>query len=73
MKQTHVVHKIPCNTCNKRYLGQTSQHIQERINAPKNAKTTNTGPNKHKIGTNHDNYQTSIILDNPQNIFKRNV
>nr|CAI5854710.1 unnamed protein product [Callosobruchus analis] len=34
-KMTHIVYKIPCNNCNSSYIGQTSQHLENRIKGHK--------------------------------------
>ena len=74
MKQTHVVYKIPCNNCDKAYIGQTSQYLQERLKAHKYAKTASTALTKHKLETYHDfNYHETSILTVEHNSFKRNI
>ena len=74
MKQTHVIYKIPCNDCEKQYIGQTSQYLQERVKAHKYAKTASTSLNKHKTETNHTfNYDRTSILGFEHNTYKRNI
>ena len=74
MKQTHAIYKIPCTNCDKVYIGQTSQYLQERIKAHKYSKTAATALNKHKIDTGHNfNYEDTQILDTEQHTYKRNI
>lgn len=74
MKTTHTVYKVPCRDCNKNYIGQTTQYLQERLKAHKYAKTANTALNKHKSTTGHDfDYNKATILDTEQNTFKRTI
>lgn len=74
MKQTHIVYKIPCEDCNKVYIGQSLQYLQERIKAHKYAKNASTALTKHKVETDHTfNYQNTSILAIEHNTFKRNI
>ena len=74
MKQTHVIYKIPCNDCDGKYIGQTSQYLQERIKAHKYAKTASTALTKHKTETDHKfNFQDTSILAFEHNNFKRSI
>lgn len=74
MKKTHVIYKIPCNNCNKKYIGQTAQYLQERIKAHKYTKSASTALNKHKTETGHTfNYHETSILGTEQNTYKRNI
>ena len=74
MKKTHVIYKIPCNDCNMKYIGQTSQYLQERIKAHKYAKSASTALNKHKTDTNHTfNYDETSILGIEHHSYKRNI
>lgn len=61
-KQTHVVYRIPCKDCDKLYIGQTTQHLDERLNGHKFQKNV-TALKKHIHNTGHsfDFDQTSIL------------
>ena len=74
MKQTHTVYEIPCIDCNKVYIGQTCQYLQERIKAHKYSKTAATALNKHKIDTGHNfKYEDTKILSIEQHTYKRSI
>ena len=74
MKKTHVIYKIPCNNCNRTYIGQTSQYLQERIKGHKYTKSASTALNKHKIETDHNfNYHETSILGIEHHTYKRNI
>lgn len=74
MKQTHLVYKIPCLDCNSFYIGQTIQHLGERIKAHKYAKSASTALTKHKEETGHNfNFPETSILVSEKNTFKRSI
>src|SRR3978361_961310 len=69
-----ILYKIPCNSCDGKYIGQTSQYLQERIKAHKYAKTASTALTRHKTETDHNfNFQYTSILASEHNNFKRNI
>lgn len=48
MDTPNVVYRIPCNNCNKIYIGQTKQNLKKRMNNHKN------DCRKHNLLTNHN-------------------
>lgn len=74
LKQTHLIYEIPCNNCEGKYIGQTTQYLQERIKAHKYTKSASTALNKHKTETGHTfNYNEASILGFEHNNYKRNI
>lgn len=72
-KQTHTVYKIPCNNCDSVYIGQTSQHLSERLNGHKYSQNS-TALKKHSLNTGHKfNFNNTQILNKEQNTKSRNV
>ncbi|XP_044760307.1 uncharacterized protein LOC123317762 [Coccinella septempunctata] len=68
MKKSQVIYSVPCRDCDKQYIGQTSQRLQDRLNAHKYTKNASTALNKHKKTQKHDfNYEdTKILAIEPQ-------
>ena len=61
-KQTDVIYSIPCNDCDKIYIGQTTQHLSDRINGHKYAKNP-TALTNHRKNEKHDfDYNNTQIL-----------
>jgi hypothetical protein len=72
-KQTHVVYKIPCGGCNGIYIGQTQQHLNERINGHKFSNNT-TALKKHSSNNGHNfNFDQVTILKKENNNKARNI
>ena len=56
LKQNCVVYAIPCNTCDKVYIGETHRGLQTRLQEHKNDirfGRCNTGLSEHIINKNH--------------------
>jgi len=75
---SNVVYRIPCNLCNKSYIGQTSRYLKDRIREHKNdekkylLKTNPTALVQHKQDTGHNfNFENFTILDQQINYRKR--
>lgn len=72
-KQTHVVYKIPCTECNGVYIGQTMQHLSDRLNGHKYAKNV-TALKKHVVNTKHTfKFEETKILCKEKNNKTRNI
>lgn len=73
MKKSNVIYQIPCGDCNKVYIGQTSQYLNERLNGHKFQNNT-TALKKHAHDYKHKfNFDNTIILDNENNKKARNI
>lgn len=71
-QRTHIVYKIPCNSCNACYIGQTKQYLEKRLDQHKKSKENQTALATHKTNTGHDfNYNQTKILDTETNYKKR--
>lgn len=73
-KKSHVIYQIPCsnNNCNKVYIGQTSQHLENRIKTHKYTQNCSTALNKHEKSTKHKfDYDKTKILATEKNDKKR--
>lgn len=63
LQQTHIVYQIPCNNCNKVYIGQTQQHLSDRIKGHKYSNNL-TALKKHSNNNNHSfNFNNTKILN----------
>lgn len=72
-KKTHTVYKIPCHNCDKVYIGQTIQHLNDRINGHKFSNNI-TALKKHVTQTKHSfNYEETSILTTENNNKARNI
>lgn len=72
-KQTHIVYKIPCNDCQGVYIGQTQQHLEERIKAHKYAKNS-TALKKHTNQLSHTfDFNNVSVLQKEQNTRARGI
>lgn len=72
MKQTHTVYKVPCQNCDAVYIGQSIQHLNERLNGHKFAKNK-TALKKHVQITKHNfNFNDTKILNKEINNKSRN-
>ena len=74
LKKTHVIYQIPCSNCQKVYIGQTSQHLQNRLNGHKYDKKNVTALGKHESQFSHKfNFKETKILKTEPNQQKREV
>jgi len=72
MLQTHIVYQIPCKSCNSVYIGQTSQHLKDRINGHKYSNNI-TALKNHQINTDHCfDFDSVKIIDKEQKLTTRN-
>ena len=76
--RTHVVHKIPCNNCDKVYVGQTKRYLRQRISEHKNnykkPPKKHTALTQHMLDENHKfNFTGVKIVANEKNYKKRMV
>lgn len=72
-QQTHVVYKIPCNNCEEVYIGQTQQHLKERLKGHKYQNNL-TALKKHQLNTGHRfDFDNTSILNKEINYRARNV
>lgn len=72
-KQSNIIYQIPCNDCDKVYIGQTSQYLKERINGHKYQKN-NTALKKHANENKHKfNFDNTTILHKITSNKARNI
>jgi hypothetical protein len=72
LKKTHTIYKIPCTNCNKVYIGQTSQYLENRINGHKYDKRNKTALTRHELEFKHAfGFNNIEILKTEQNQQKR--
>ena len=72
LKQSHCVYEIPC-TCDRFYIGQTEQLLEERLKGHKYAKNV-TALKKHQDDTGHKfNFKDVKILRKETNYKARSV
>lgn len=75
-KKSNVVYSIPCCNCPKKYIGMTTQYLDNRLNGHKYQKNASTALHKHeknekhefdftktKILTQDNNYQKLVIKE----------
>lgn len=73
-KKTHVIYKIPCDNCDKVYIGQTSQHLEKRIQGHKYDKLNKTALTKHTQTMKHKfNFDKTEILATETHTKKREI
>ena len=53
LDNTHIVYKISCNNCPATYIGQTKQHLKDRLYQHEHYKTNKTAVTKHNEQTGH--------------------
>jgi len=77
LNECNVVYSIPCNDCDKSYIGETSQNLYKRMKQHEydvKNKKTNTGLASHVKEENHSmNINNVKILDKERNVTKRRV
>lgn len=72
-KQTHVVYEIPCQDCNKIYIGNSLQYLDARINGHKYSQNS-TALKKHTEQFKHTfDFANTSILKIERNNKKREV
>lgn len=75
LTKNNVVYRIPCNDCEKIYIGQTKRTLQQRITSHKsdtNRKITNCALAEHSINNNHSpNYDSISVLHSERILNKR--
>lgn len=72
-KQTHIVYKIPCKDCQSVYIGQTMQHLNDRLNGHKYSKNI-TALKKHINQTKHSfNFDNTKIINKEFNCRAREI
>ncbi|XP_044753754.1 uncharacterized protein LOC123313100 [Coccinella septempunctata] len=66
--KSHVIYSVTCKDCDKEYIGQSSQRLQDRQNAHKYTKNATTSLNKHKKTKKHNfnDEDTKILGIEPQ-------
>lgn len=76
--KSSIVYRIPCNVCDKSYIGQTSRYLKDRLREHKNdekkfrLKTNPTALVQHRQDTGHTfNFENTSILDRQENYKKR--
>jgi len=77
-KTSNLIYNIPCNDCEKSYIGQTKQHLESRLKQHKASTKKQTKDNsdtalaKHTFDTKHTfNYDNTKILHRENNFKKR--
>ncbi|KAH1014409.1 hypothetical protein HUJ04_003250 [Dendroctonus ponderosae] len=72
-RKSNVVYEIPCNNCDGKYIGQTSQLLKNRLNGHKDQENK-TALAKHIIETGHTfNYTETKVLKSEFNTRKRKL
>ena len=77
-QKENIIYSIPCDTCNKIYIGQTKRHLEKRIQEHK-LSIKNHHINKEKTAvvahyqeTGHIlNFDNTVILDREEQLYKR--
>lgn len=73
-KKSNVVYAIPCLNCPKKYIGMTTQLLNNRLNGHKYTKNASTALHKHESQTNHEfNFNETKILVQETNYQKLTV
>ena len=73
-KKSNVVYSIPCLNCPKKYIGMTTQYLENRINGHKYTKNASTALHKHEHATNHEfNFKNTKIIDKDKNYYKLSI
>lgn len=67
-KKSNLVYSIPCEDCNKQYIGQTSQRLHDGLNDYKCTKNAARDLNNHKKTKNYefDHKDTKILTTEPK-------
>lgn len=72
LQQSGVVYKIPCSNCDLSYIGQTKQHLFNRLNGHKYDKKEVTALHKHQREEDHTfNFEEVEILCREKRDFPR--
>ena len=73
--KSNVIYKIECSDCNKSYIGQTKNYLQNRLNKHKNdikRGLQKTALSSHAIENLHKfNFENTKILSQEENYNKR--
>ena len=77
-EERNVVYKVPCESCNKSYIGTTKQKLRERLNKHKSdlkLKNINNSFYQHQINTGHNPKfaDTSILYKENQYKSRMNI
>lgn len=68
LKNTHLIYEIPCNNCDKTYIGMTTQYLEKRLQGHKYNKHEITTLKKHTHDTKHNfNFNNTKILKKDNN------
>ena len=74
LDSTHIVYEITCNNCPAVYIGQTKQHLKDRLYQHEHYKTNKTAVTKHTEQTGHKfNFQKPKILAKETRIKPRRI
>lgn len=67
-KQSNLIYEIPCSDCERVYIGETSQHLEKRLNGHKFDKNEKTALKLHCSQANHQfNFDSCRILKKAEN------
>lgn len=73
-KKSNIIYEIPCLNCNQKYIGMTTQYLENRINGHKYTKNASTALHKHEKNNNHNfDFKNTKILDSDSNYSKLTV
>lgn len=70
-KKSNVIYSIPCLNCPKKYIGMTTQLLENRLKGHKYQKNASTALHKHERDTNHEfHFNDTKILAQDNNYKK---
>jgi len=70
-KKSNVIYSVPCLNCPKKYIGMTTQYLENRINGHKYTRNASTALHKHEQTANHEfDFKNTKILDTDKNYHK---
>ena len=70
-KKSNVIYSIPCLNCPKKYIGMTTQYLENRLNGHKYTKNASTALHKHEKNEKHEfHFNNTKILTQDSNYQK---
>lgn len=70
-KRSNVIYSIPCLSCPLKYIGMTTQYLENRINGHKYTKNASTALHKHEDKEKHEfDFSNTKILNKDSNYNK---
>jgi hypothetical protein len=70
-KKSNVIYSIPCLNCPKKYIGMTTQYLENRLNGHKYTKNASTALHKHEKNEKHEfDFSNTKILTQDSNYKK---